>query len=76
MMADLTTIRKVIDDALTAGGFYTNAWVIVMEHVHDDGERVLIHEISEELADWTRVGMLYGAIEMNPYAFEEDEEDE
>jgi len=74
-MSDLTTLQKVIDDALSKAGFYTNAWVLVMENVDDGGERTLVHEISEEMADWVRVGMLYGAINMNPYYDGDDEEE-
>jgi hypothetical protein len=49
--------------------------VLVYEGVASDGERTLVHEISEDLADWTRVGMLYSALEMGTWLYDDDHND-
>jgi len=69
-MTHQTDVQQMVESALTAAGEFTTGWVIAYERVNDDGERVLVHECSEDLSDWVRIGMLYTAIEMGPYIFE------
>jgi hypothetical protein len=69
-MSHLPDVQQLVESALSAAGEFTTGWVIAYERVNDDGERVLVHECSEDLADWVRIGMLYTAIEMGPYIIE------
>ena len=69
-MGHQATVQQLVENALTMAGEFTTGWVIAYERVNDDGERVLVHETSEDLSDWTRLGMLYTAIDMGPYMVE------
>lgn len=63
-------LREAIEKALSQAGEMTTGWVITYERIDADGSQVLVHEISEGLNDWTRVGMLYAALEMGPLLYE------
>lgn len=69
-MSHQPTVQDAIERALVDAGEFSTGWVLAYERVNADGERVLVHETSEDLADWTRLGMLYTAIEMGPYLTE------
>lgn len=69
-MSHQSKVQQLVENALSAAGEFTTGWIIAYERVNDDGERVLVHETSEDLADWTRIGMLYTAIDMGPFMVE------
>jgi hypothetical protein len=64
-------LRAAIDNALTNLGEFSTGWVLVYESVDSEGGIVLCHEISDSMADWTRTGMLYAALDMGPYLYDE-----
>lgn len=68
----MTKLQDAVEAALANAGYMTSAWVIVAEQIDDDGSAYLVHEISPNLPDWTRVGMLYGALDMGPYLYDEE----
>lgn len=63
-------IRAAIEAALSQAGELTTAWTITYERIDSQGEKVLVHEINEDLPDWVRVGMLYAALDMGPLLYE------
>ncbi|MES2156007.1 MAG: hypothetical protein V4510_12815 [bacterium] len=66
-------LRAAVDAALSQADEMTTGWCITFERIDADGEQVLVHEISDGLTDWQRVGMLYAALEMGPLLYEVDE---
>lgn len=63
-------LRDAIEVALSQAGELTTAWTITYERIDEEGDQVLVHEISEGLNDWTRVGMLYAALELGPMLYD------
>lgn len=75
-MATREEIRAAVDNALSGLGDLVTGWTLTYEAIDSTGEQFLGHEVSEGMADWTRIGMLYAALEMGPYLFELRPEEE
>lgn len=76
MTATTDDLRNAVDAALSKAGVLTNGWVLVAEQVDEEGDRYLVHETSEDMAAWTRTGMLYAAVDMGQYMDPEPEVEE
>jgi hypothetical protein len=66
-------VQQTVEQALSRAGEVCTAWVLVYESVEEDGTVCLHHEVSPELPNWTRTGMLYAALDMGTALYEDEE---